>query len=206
MTIKTNFTPNMTSDEEILKDNLVASCYTLINFVEKKDTIESIAVNMIQEGIGDVEFGILAAFIQKILNFYASDEAVPLLEESIGNSKISTEKEEDTFVLNSSPLFGLEVADCSMEDFRDDCPSDVIADEDSYAEPTDDDLLKIEQSSDFLQNLWETADDEVADFSMGGLVKDSEPDFKLLILIKRIIIKNINMRILTTKKFVMNLM
>ena len=46
MTIETNFTPNMTSDEEILKDNLVASCYTLINFVEKKDTIESIAVNV----------------------------------------------------------------------------------------------------------------------------------------------------------------
>jgi len=157
----------MNSDEDMLSDNLIASCYCLSNVDDKQDTVDAIAVKMIEEGVSDLDIGMLAIFVEKLLTFYASDEAVPLLEKNFPEKSIALpsgmSRYEDDLPFDMDRLNEL--------NNNDDCPFDS-------SEPSDKDLEEIEQNS-FLENLWEDAefrDKELADFSMGGFSDEPEPE------------------------------
>jgi len=157
----------MNDDEEMLKDNLVAACYCLPNVNDESDTIDSIALRMIEEGVSDLDIGMLAIFVEKLLTFYASDEAVPLLEKNFpeGSTKIS---QIPKVIDNFNDVYDMNRLD-EFEDF----PFEA------NEAPTDKDLEEIEQAG-FLENLWEEGenrDKELADFSMGfEEPEEVEPD------------------------------
>ena len=119
------------SSTEILKDSLVSICYALSDIDEDdQEAIDAIAVDMISEGVTDTEIGILAIFVEKLLTFYASDEAVPLLENTI-----------DTSSFPPAPVLPVSKAD--------DCPFDVDGEvaEDEVEEPSDLELQEIESGT-----------------------------------------------------------
>lgn len=156
------------SSTEILKDSLVSICYAL-NEIDENDqeVIDAIAVDMIGEGVTDIEIGMLAIFIEKLLTFYASDEAVPLLEGSL-----------DTNSFPPAPVLPV-----------DDCPFDVVGEateDEDVQEPSDLELQEIESDNKgFLENLWEEPKDNSErdiDFAFGVNVVDNvdddpEPDY-----------------------------
>ena len=67
-------------DETAIASDLVSVCYWLSQTKDDQEIADAVAAKMIEDGTSDIEVGTLAAFIERILGFYASDEATPLLE------------------------------------------------------------------------------------------------------------------------------